>query len=75
MTLAQYLPSKLIDNILINLNWIYHGNLSKYGFVRPKLGSLTLKAATGRSAVIDVGTVKEIKSGEIQVVEALQRAG
>ncbi|ONK57667.1 uncharacterized protein A4U43_C09F2840 [Asparagus officinalis] len=69
MTLVQYLPLKLVDKILIALNCIYYGNLSRYGILRPEIGPLALKALKGRSAVIDVGTVNKIKSGEIQVVK------
>lgn len=67
MTLVPYLPLKLVDGILTTLGWFYYGDLSKYGIVRPALGPLARKEATGRSAVIDVGTIQKIKSGEIQV--------
>ena len=35
--------------------------------MRPKIGPLGLKAETGRSAVLDVGTVGLIKKGIIKV--------
>ncbi|EHA8589432.1 Flavin-containing monooxygenase [Cocos nucifera] len=69
MVLAKYLPIRLIDSLLLMVSKFKYGDLSKYGLVRPDLGPLSLKAATGRSAVIDVGTVARIKSGEIQVVK------
>ena len=48
-----------------------YGDLSKYGIVRPKNGLLTIKISTGKSAVIDVGTVHRIKTGEIKVREKI----
>jgi hypothetical protein len=44
------------------------GDLSRHGIRMPKMGPMTLKAKTGRSAVIDVGTVGLIKRGIIQVI-------
>jgi len=67
MVLAKHLPVKVVDAILIILSWFQYWNLPKYGIVRPPLGPLSLKAETGRSAVLDVGTVSKIKTGEIQV--------
>ncbi|XP_044428237.1 probable indole-3-pyruvate monooxygenase YUCCA10 [Triticum aestivum] len=62
-----HLPLKLVDLILMILAYILLGDLSKYGIVRPNIGPLTLKAKTGRSAVIDTGTTKLIKKGDIKV--------
>ncbi|XBI34939.1 hypothetical protein VPH35_120689 [Triticum aestivum] len=56
-----HLPLKLVDLILMILAYILLGDLSKYGIVRPNIGPLTLKAKTGRSAVIDTGTTKLVK--------------
>ncbi|XP_020266182.1 probable indole-3-pyruvate monooxygenase YUCCA10 [Asparagus officinalis] len=72
MVLAKYLPTKVVDTLLLILNWFHYFNLSKYGIIKPTMGPLSLKAATGRSAVIDVGTVSKIKTGEIQVVKEIQ---
>ncbi|XP_039125571.1 probable indole-3-pyruvate monooxygenase YUCCA11 [Dioscorea cayenensis subsp. rotundata] len=73
MVLMKYFPVKIVDVLLVMLAKFKYGNLSKYGIVRPKNGPLKMKAATGRSAVIDVGTVDKIKSGEITVVKAISR--
>uniref|UniRef100_A0A0D3HS58 indole-3-pyruvate monooxygenase n=1 Tax=Oryza barthii TaxID=65489 RepID=A0A0D3HS58_9ORYZ len=68
MKLASWsLPVKFVDFILVVLAYLWFGNLSKYGIVRPNKGPLLLKANTGRSAVIDVGTVELIKKGDIKV--------
>ncbi|XP_044955602.1 probable indole-3-pyruvate monooxygenase YUCCA11 [Hordeum vulgare subsp. vulgare] len=67
MTLARHLPLHLVDNLLVmGANYIF-GDLSRYGITRPKLGPMSLKSRTGRSAVIDVGTVGLIKKGIIKV--------
>uniref|UniRef100_A0A8I7B2P6 indole-3-pyruvate monooxygenase n=1 Tax=Hordeum vulgare subsp. vulgare TaxID=112509 RepID=A0A8I7B2P6_HORVV len=67
MTLAHRLPLNLVDNLLaISAKFIF-GDLSRQGITRPKMGPLTLKSATGKSAVIDVGTVGLIKKGIIEV--------
>ncbi|XP_038972316.1 probable indole-3-pyruvate monooxygenase YUCCA10 [Phoenix dactylifera] len=69
MVLVKYLPIRFVDSLLLMLSKFKYGDLSKYGIVRPKLGPLSLKAATGMSAVIDVGTIIKTKSGEIQVLK------
>ena len=56
--LKWHLPVKFVDFIILTL-----ANIR----VRPDMGPLLLKAKTGRSAVIDVGTTQLIKSGVIKV--------
>uniref|UniRef100_A0A0D9XXK9 indole-3-pyruvate monooxygenase n=1 Tax=Leersia perrieri TaxID=77586 RepID=A0A0D9XXK9_9ORYZ len=68
MKLASWrIPVKFVDFILVVLAYVWFGNLSKYGIVRPNMGPLFLKAKTGRSAVIDVGTINLIRKGDIKV--------
>ncbi|XP_044437858.1 probable indole-3-pyruvate monooxygenase YUCCA11 [Aegilops tauschii subsp. strangulata] len=67
MTLARHLPLKLVDNLLVMAAKLIFGDLSRYGIRRPKMGPMILKSETGRSAVIDVGTVGLIKKGIIKV--------
>ncbi|CAL4903869.1 unnamed protein product [Urochloa decumbens] len=62
------MPVNFVDFILVTFANIRFGDLSKYGIVRPNMGPLLLKAKTGRSAVIDVGTVELIKKGAIKVL-------
>jgi hypothetical protein len=57
----------VVDDLLVRLSNFIFGDLSRHGIVRPKIGPLLLKARTGRSAVIDVGTVGLIKKGVIKV--------
>uniref|UniRef100_A0A453QJX9 indole-3-pyruvate monooxygenase n=1 Tax=Aegilops tauschii subsp. strangulata TaxID=200361 RepID=A0A453QJX9_AEGTS len=67
MTLAHRLPLNLVDNLLVMAANLIFGDLSRYGIKRPKMGPMILKSETGRSAVIDVGTVGLIKKGIIKL--------
>ncbi|XP_037489919.1 probable indole-3-pyruvate monooxygenase YUCCA10 [Triticum dicoccoides] len=67
MRLALHLPLNLVDNLLVMAANFIFGDLSRYGIRRPKVGPMILKSETGRSAVIDVGTVGLIKKGIIKV--------
>ena len=67
MTLSHRLPLNLVDKLLVMAMYLIFGDLSQHGITRPKMGPMTLKSETGRSAVIDVGTVGLIKKGIIKV--------
>jgi indole-3-pyruvate monooxygenase len=67
MTLAQHVPLNIVDNLLVRAAKLRFGDLSSHGITMPKIGPMTLKSKTGRSAVIDVGTVGLIKKGKIGV--------
>ncbi|WOL12093.1 putative indole-3-pyruvate monooxygenase YUCCA10 [Canna indica] len=73
MVLLKYLPITLVDKFILLLAKFKYGNLSKYGIVRPRMGPFKNKVTTGRSAVIDVGTVGKIRTGEIKVVKAVEK--
>ena len=57
-----------MDSLLLVLGKLKYGALTKYGVVSPDVGPFLLKNLTSRSAVVDIGTVKQIKSGKIQVL-------
>ncbi|KAI5018836.1 hypothetical protein ZWY2020_043724 [Hordeum vulgare] len=67
MTLIHYLPSKMVDHIVLMMANFIFGDLSRHGITRPNKGPFVLKMESGRSAVIDVGTVGLIKEGKIKV--------
>ncbi|CAO2141644.1 unnamed protein product [Urochloa humidicola] len=67
MTLVQHVPVTLVDFFMVTIANFTFGDLSRHGIVRPKTGPLLLKAKTGRSSVIDVGTVGLIKKDIIKV--------
>ncbi|KAK9096352.1 hypothetical protein Sjap_021849 [Stephania japonica] len=71
MVLLKYLPLYLVDSFISLISIFWYGNLAKYGIERPANGPFYIKATEGRSAVIDVGTVKKIKEGEIKVLPEL----
>jgi indole-3-pyruvate monooxygenase len=63
----RYLPIKLVDDLLVRMANFIFGDLTRHGISRPKKGPFIMKTETGRSAVIDVGTVGLIKKGDIKV--------
>ncbi|CAL4979272.1 unnamed protein product [Urochloa decumbens] len=67
MTLAQHTPVNVVDDLLLRISNFVFGDLSRHGIMRPKISPLLLKEKTGRSAVIDVGTIGLIKKGTIKV--------
>ncbi|CAM0884142.1 unnamed protein product [Alopecurus aequalis] len=73
MTLAPRLPLNLVDNLLVMAAKFIYGDLSRHGITMPKMGPMILKSKTGRSAVIDVGTVGLIKKGIIQVQGSISK--
>ncbi|XP_048539132.1 probable indole-3-pyruvate monooxygenase YUCCA11 [Triticum urartu] len=73
MTLARRLPLNLVDKLLVMAANLIFGDLSRYGIRRPKMGPMIVKSKTGRSAVIDVGTIGLIKKGIIKVQGSISK--
>ncbi|XP_073032997.1 probable indole-3-pyruvate monooxygenase YUCCA11 [Primulina eburnea] len=73
MVLLKYVPLNIVDNVVLMLSKLKYGNLSDYGIQRPDKGPFYLKMATGRSPVIDVGTIGKIRSREIKVFPSIKR--
>ncbi|KAL6218058.1 hypothetical protein ACLB2K_011275 [Fragaria x ananassa] len=71
MVLSKYLPIMVVDGIVMFLTKLKFGNLSKYGIQNPKMGPFHIKQNEGHSPIIDVGTIKKIKSGDIQVLPSI----
>lgn len=44
------------------------GDTGRFGLDRPQLGPLQLKNMSGKTPVLDVGTLAKIKSGDIKVL-------
>lgn len=65
--LLNYLSPSTVEKLVVIASRIVYGDLSKYGIPFPSEGPFTMKMKYGKFPVIDVGTVKKIKSGEIQV--------
>ncbi|KAK7350875.1 hypothetical protein VNO77_09906 [Canavalia gladiata] len=68
MRMLEHLPVHVVDTVVTFLAQMEYGDLSKYGIQRPKKGPFYLKNVTGRSPVLDVGTIGKIKEGAIKVV-------
>ncbi|KAJ8647311.1 hypothetical protein MRB53_000334 [Persea americana] len=73
MTLLKSSPCNMVDDLVLSFSKLQFGDMTKYGIVRPSNGLFYLKETTGRSPVINVGTLKKIKSGYIQVLPELIR--
>ncbi|KAL3827803.1 hypothetical protein ACJIZ3_016605 [Penstemon smallii] len=71
MVLLKYLPLEHVDNVVLVLSKLKYGNLSSYGIPKPTKGPFYLKRSTGRSPVIDVGTIDKIKAKEINVFPSI----
>lgn len=67
MHLLRFLPFNWVDNIILVAAKLKYGKLSNYGLRMPTMGPFYLKKSTGRSPVIDVGTMDRIKAGRIKV--------
>lgn len=67
MRLLRWIPMKVVDFLLLLVSRIMLGDTARFGLRRPSLGPLELKGLTGKTPVLDVGTLSKIKSGEIKV--------
>lgn len=70
MMLAK-LPTKVGDPIGRFLAKLTVGDLSKYGLHRPDMAPAKQLRTLGKTPVIDVGTVKQIKKGKIKVMPGI----
>ncbi|XP_054806315.1 probable indole-3-pyruvate monooxygenase YUCCA10 [Prosopis cineraria] len=68
MSMLKYLPTQKVDTVIMFLANLEYGDLSEFGIHRPEEGPFYLKKVTGRSPVIDIGTIRKIRDGEIKVV-------
>ncbi|XP_060958998.1 indole-3-pyruvate monooxygenase YUCCA2 isoform X1 [Cannabis sativa] len=73
MWLLKWLPVWLVDRFLLLMSRLLLGDTSKLGLTRPELGPLQLKSISGKTPVLDVGTLAKIKTGEIKVCKAIKR--
>ena len=68
MWLLKWLPMQLVDRFLLIVSWLMLGDTARFGLDRPGLGPLELKNLSGKTPVLDVGTLAKIKSGDIKVL-------
>lgn len=67
MWLLKWLPIHIVDRILLLVARAILGDTSQFGLKRPSLGPLELKSLSGKTPILDIGTLAKIKSGDIKV--------
>ncbi|XP_057477314.1 LOW QUALITY PROTEIN: probable indole-3-pyruvate monooxygenase YUCCA4 [Actinidia eriantha] len=72
MSLLKWLPLRLVDKFLLLMAQFTLGNTDKLGIRRPKTGPIESKTATGKTPVLDVGALSQIKSDKIKVMEGVR---
>ncbi|KAH0923444.1 hypothetical protein HID58_023462 [Brassica napus] len=73
MLLLRWLPIRLVDRFLLVVSRFILGDTTLLGLNRPRLGPLELKNLTGKTPVLDVGTLAKIKTGDIKVCSGIRR--
>ncbi|XP_059658029.1 indole-3-pyruvate monooxygenase YUCCA6-like [Cornus florida] len=73
MWLLKWLPMHLVDRFLLISSRLLLGDTARFGLPRPRLGPLELKNLSGKTPVLDVGTLAKIKSGDIKVCPGIRR--
>ena len=68
MWLLKWFHVQTVDRILLMLAHLIIGDTTRLGIARPSLGPMELKGVSGKTPVLDVGTIAKIKSGNIQVI-------
>ncbi|KAJ8541574.1 hypothetical protein K7X08_002390 [Anisodus acutangulus] len=73
MFLLKYIPCNIVDQMVMMLSKLTYGDLSVFGLKRPNKGPFYLKKITGKSPVIDVGTVDKIKQKQVKVLPSIKK--
>ncbi|KAL2321266.1 hypothetical protein Fmac_030235 [Flemingia macrophylla] len=73
MFLLKWLPIRFVDQFLLLMSHLMLGDTAQFGLHRPKLGPLELKNLYGKTPVLDVGTLTQIKNGKIKVCRGIKR--
>jgi len=71
MWLLKWFSVQFVDKFLLLMSDLILGDTSQFGIERPKIGPLELKNLYGKTPVLDVGTVAQIKTGKIKVTFSL----
>ena len=62
---------RLVDRFLLIVSRLMLGDTARLGLDRPEMGPLELKNWSGKTPVLDVGTLAKIKSGDVKVLSQL----
>ncbi|CAL1359516.1 unnamed protein product [Linum trigynum] len=73
MWLTKWFSIRAVDRFLLLMSRLMLGDTARLGLTRPKLGPLELKGLTGKTPVLDVGTLAKIRSGHIKVRRGIKR--
>ncbi|XP_057968068.1 indole-3-pyruvate monooxygenase YUCCA2 [Malania oleifera] len=73
MWLLKWLPVSLVDRLLLMVSDFMLGDTARLGLRRPKIGPLQFKNKSGKTPVLDVGTIALIKRGHIKVRPGIKR--
>ncbi|MCL7029029.1 hypothetical protein MKW94_007844 [Papaver nudicaule] len=73
MCLLKWFPIWLVDRFLLFCSRLILQDVRQLGFTRPELGPLEMKNITGKTPVLDVGTLAKIRSGQVKVVPGVRR--
>ncbi|XP_072968346.1 indole-3-pyruvate monooxygenase YUCCA2-like [Typha angustifolia] len=71
--LLKWFPIWFVDLFLLLVSWLMLGDTARLGLNRPSLGPFELKSLSGKTPVLDVGTLAKIKSGDIKVHPAIKQ--
>ncbi|CAN1828125.1 Probable indole-3-pyruvate monooxygenase YUCCA4 [Linum perenne] len=66
---------RFVDRVLLAAAGLFLGNTDELGLRRPKTGPLELKNVTGKTPVLDVGALSQIRSGKIKGSEFFTKDG
>lgn len=66
------LPFGLGDWLGTQIRKVYFGDLTKYGLESSKVHPAVQLRETGKTPIVDIGTIKAIKEGKINVVPAIK---
>ncbi|KAK8655049.1 hypothetical protein V6N13_107641 [Hibiscus sabdariffa] len=72
MALLKWFPLRLVDKFLLLVANFTLGRTEPIGICRPKTGPIELKNVTGKTPVLDVGALSQIKSGKIKVFQVME---
>lgn len=67
------LPLGLGDWLGTQIRKIYFGNLSKYGLESSKMHPAVQLRETGKTPIVDIGTIQAIKDGKIKVMKDIDQ--
>ncbi|XP_056169216.1 probable indole-3-pyruvate monooxygenase YUCCA10 isoform X2 [Syzygium oleosum] len=72
VVMVKYLSFNWAERLTMITSRLWFGDMSKFGIPKPEEGPFTMKMKYGKYPLVDVGTCKKIRCGEIQVLPAVK---